>query len=101
MLRKWTNKDVIDAEKFYETHNAGFLPYPWPKELFQEIVDDNDGYFPVTIEALPEGTCANIHVPVFVITAEGFHSFILIFEIYFYKTDFIIIHRYIFLAIRR
>jgi nicotinic acid phosphoribosyltransferase len=71
MLRKWTNKDVIDAEKFYATHNSGFLPYPWPKELFQEIVDENDGYFPVTIEALPEGTCAHIHVPVFVITAEG------------------------------
>jgi len=31
----------------------------------------NNGYFPVTIEALPEGTCAHIHVPTFVITAEG------------------------------
>jgi len=71
MERQWTQKDIDDAEKFYATHNSGFLPYPWPKELFQEMVDTNNGYFPVTIEALPEGTCANIHVPVFIITAEG------------------------------
>lgn len=77
MLRRWTHQDVIDAEKFYVTHNAGYLPYPWPKELFQEIVEQNNGYFPVTIEALPEGTCAHSHVPVFIITAEGtqLHSF--------------------------
>ena len=43
-------------------HNAGFTHYPYPKELFLKFVRENDGYFPVKIEALPEGTVANIHV---------------------------------------
>jgi nicotinamide phosphoribosyltransferase len=35
-----------------------------------KFVKENDGYFPVRIEALAEGTCANIHVPVYQIFAE-------------------------------
>jgi len=31
------------------------------------LKQENDGYFPVTIEALPEGTVAYIHTPVFII----------------------------------
>ncbi len=42
------------AEAFYKTHNAGFTPYPFPRELFAKFIRENDGYFPVTIEALPE-----------------------------------------------
>jgi nicotinic acid phosphoribosyltransferase len=62
---------VDRAALFYETHNAGHTRFPYPKELFHKFVDENDGYFPVTLEALDEGTCAHIHVPVFQITAEG------------------------------
>jgi hypothetical protein len=32
------------------------------------------GYFPVTIEALPEGTVAYVHTPCFIITAEDEYS---------------------------
>src|SRR5690242_10233435 len=71
MERRWTHQDIDRARDFYSTHNAGFLPYPWPEELFRDIVDKNNGYFPVTIEALPEGMCAHTHIPVFIITAEG------------------------------
>src|SRR5689334_13057556 len=69
--RQWTMQDLADAERFYATHNAGFTHYPWPKELFEKFVRENDGYFPVRVQALAEGTCAHIHVRVYQITAEG------------------------------
>eukprot|EP00898_Chlorokybus_atmophyticus_P003251 jgi/Chlat1/3927/Chrsp26S04190 len=70
--RKWTEKDVDDAALFFSTHNApSSKPFPFPKELFMKIVTENDGYFPVKLEALPEGTAINSHVPVYQITAEG------------------------------
>ncbi|KAF9345230.1 hypothetical protein BGX26_003381, partial [Mortierella sp. AD094] len=35
------------------------------------IVEEHDGYFPIRIEALPEGTACHAHVPAFQIFAEG------------------------------
>ena len=35
-----------------------------------KFVNENNGYFPVRIESLPEGTVANVHVPVYQIFAE-------------------------------
>src|SRR4051812_19497814 len=55
--RRWTMEDIAEADRFYATHNAGFTHYPWPKELFEKFVRENDGYFPVRIQALAEGTC--------------------------------------------
>eukprot|EP00285_Hemiselmis_virescens_P010692 CAMPEP_0173389334 /NCGR_PEP_ID=MMETSP1356-20130122/11438_1 /TAXON_ID=77927 ORGANISM="Hemiselmis virescens, Strain PCC157" /NCGR_SAMPLE_ID=MMETSP1356 /ASSEMBLY_ACC=CAM_ASM_000847 /LENGTH=553 /DNA_ID=CAMNT_0014346461 /DNA_START=38 /DNA_END=1699 /DNA_ORIENTATION=- len=72
--RKWTRADVDAAEAFYKTHNAGFTPYPFPRDLFNKFIAENDGYFPVTIEALPEGSVCYIHTPVFIITAKGEYS---------------------------
>lgn len=69
MSVRWTESDVLEADAFYSTHNAGFTKFPFPKDLFLEFVRDNDGYFPVRIEALPEGTVANAHVPVYQIFA--------------------------------
>ena len=70
--RRWTRSDVDNVSKFYATHKAPFnTEYPWPKDLFYDIVEECDGFFPVKIEALPEGTCVNSHVPVFQITAKG------------------------------
>jgi nicotinamide phosphoribosyltransferase len=76
---QWTTEDVEKADLFYKTHNAGFQQYPFPKALFMKFVKENNGYFPVRIEALPEGTCANIHVPVYQITAEGEYSRLITF----------------------
>jgi hypothetical protein len=28
---KWTEKDVVLADEFYRTHNAGFTQFPFPK----------------------------------------------------------------------
>jgi nicotinic acid phosphoribosyltransferase len=72
--RKWTRADVDAADAFYKTHNAGFTPYPFPRDLFYKFIAENDGYFPVVIEALPEGSVCYTHTPVFIITAEGEYS---------------------------
>lgn len=72
--RKWTKADIDAADAFYKTHSAGGQPYPFPRDLFHQFVDENEGYFPVTIEALPEGTVAYIHTPVFIISAEEQYS---------------------------
>jgi nicotinic acid phosphoribosyltransferase len=72
--RKWTDNDVKIAEKFYDTYNVGYTKHPFPKELFLKFIDEFDGYFPVTIQALPEGTVAYIGTPVYQITAQGIYT---------------------------
>jgi len=67
--KQWTAQDVEKAGAFYSTHNAGNTAFPFPKELFMRIVNELDGYFPITVEALPEGTVAHVHTPVYQITA--------------------------------
>jgi nicotinic acid phosphoribosyltransferase len=74
LSRKWTPWDVEAADKFFSTHNAGYQRLPFPKELFLKFIRENDGYFPVTIEALPEGSVIYPHVPVYQITATGEYS---------------------------
>lgn len=39
-------EDVEKAELFYKSHNVGFTPFPFPKDLFVKIVKEHDGYFP-------------------------------------------------------
>jgi len=72
--KRWTIDDVEKADKFYKTHNVGFTPYPYPKDLFLKFVKENDGYFPIRVEILEEGTVIYPHIPVYVITAEGEYS---------------------------
>ncbi|RIA95880.1 nicotinate phosphoribosyltransferase family-domain-containing protein, partial [Glomus cerebriforme] len=71
---KWSKKDVELAEKFFATHNAGFTAFQFPKDLFLKFIEENNGYFPVKIESLPEGTSCYVHTPVFQITAEKEYS---------------------------
>ncbi|KAK3807254.1 MAG: nicotinate phosphoribosyltransferase family-domain-containing protein [Benniella sp.] len=71
IAKKWTMQDVEQADIFFSTHNAGFTSFPFPKDLFVKIVNEHDGYFPIKIEALPEGTVHHAHVPAYQITAEG------------------------------
>ncbi|KAJ3383317.1 hypothetical protein HDU84_003724 [Entophlyctis sp. JEL0112] len=71
----WSQDDLNDAAKFFETHRSpwtdGNKQFPFPKDLFQKIIDEHNGYFPVTISALPEGSVIYPHTPVFQITAKG------------------------------
>ena len=69
--KKWTIFDVQMAEQFFNTYNVGYTSHPFPKELFLKFIEENEGYFPVTIQALPEGTVAFAGTPVYQITAQG------------------------------
>ncbi|DBA94683.1 TPA: hypothetical protein ACH3X1_002245 [Trebouxia sp. C0004] len=71
IARQWTQQDVDKATTFFSTHMApNFTDFPFPKDLMVKFVQQNDGYFPVVLETLPEGTCVHAHCPVFQITAE-------------------------------
>jgi nicotinamide phosphoribosyltransferase len=71
VARRWTMEDVDRAGAFYGTHlGPGFGAYPYPRELFRRIVTEHDGYFPVRIQALPEGTAAHARVPVYQVRFE-------------------------------
>ncbi|CAG9465634.1 unnamed protein product [Pedinophyceae sp. YPF-701] len=75
LLRQWTMQDVEMADAFYKSHLApGNTAFPWPRDLFERFVRENNGYFPLKVQALPEGTVANARVPVYQITAEGDYS---------------------------
>ncbi|KND00414.1 uncharacterized protein SPPG_04737 [Spizellomyces punctatus DAOM BR117] len=72
--KPWTLEDVALAERFFSMHNAGYTQFPFPKDLFIKFIEENNGYFPVKIEALPEGTVAYPRVPIYQITAENEYS---------------------------
>jgi len=55
------------------------LPSHFQKTLFEKIVKEHDGYFPIKLEALPEGTVAHIHTPVYQITAKGEFTLLITF----------------------
>jgi len=74
VAKRWTLDDVHRSELFLNTHGVGGSKFPFPTELFVKFVKENDGYFPVKIEALPEGTVVHIHTPVYQILAEKEYS---------------------------
>jgi len=75
LCKKWTQQEVDNADKFYSTHMAPFYTeYPFPKELFTKFITENEGYFPVKLEALKEGSVVHARVPVYQITAEKEYS---------------------------
>lgn len=51
LLTPITQDDIYEAEAFYSTHGE-----PFDKEMWQYILDYYNGYMPVKIEAVPEGT---------------------------------------------
>jgi len=67
--KQWTEEDVEKADIFYKTHNVPFSQYPFPKDLFLKFIRENNGYMPIKIEALPEGSVVFAHTPVYQITA--------------------------------
>jgi nicotinic acid phosphoribosyltransferase len=71
IAKQHTIEEVEKVSQFMEHHNAGGTRYPFPKDLFLKFIKENNGYFPVTIKAIPDGSVIYPHVPVFQITAEG------------------------------
>jgi nicotinamide phosphoribosyltransferase len=72
VARRWTEGDVAAAAAFWSTHLAPAAgPYPFPRALLARVVTECDGWFPVTIRALPAGSVVHPHVPLFVVSAVG------------------------------
>jgi hypothetical protein len=71
LLRRWTEDDLAQAQRFYTTHCTSGTPLPWPQDLFEKVVRERNGYFPIRVQALREGTCTHARVPAYQITAEG------------------------------
>jgi nicotinic acid phosphoribosyltransferase len=68
---QYTVEEVEQAVRFLSTHNAGGTEYPFPKDLFLKFIKENNGYFPIRVQALPEGSIIYPRVPVFQLTAEN------------------------------
>jgi hypothetical protein len=48
------------------THlSPNYGPFPFPKDMFLKFVREKNGYFPVKIQALADGTCVHVHTPVY------------------------------------
>lgn len=62
--------DLIQAAKYNRTHEVTG-EYPMAHNLWKEILETNNGYFPVKIEVLREGTTILPGVPTYQITAKG------------------------------
>ncbi len=54
LLTPFTQDDINNAEKMYSIHFG--RDDVFDKEMFQYILNEYNGYFPVTIKAVPEGT---------------------------------------------
>jgi len=50
-----TAQDIVEAEDFYHDFNLGTLPYPWPKEMFERVVKDHGGFYPICVMGLLDG----------------------------------------------
>ena len=55
LCKRWTVEDVAKSAQFFATHNAGFSKFPFPEDLFLKFIKENDGYFPIKVQSLPEG----------------------------------------------
>jgi nicotinamide phosphoribosyltransferase len=66
-----TMEDVHEADEYLKTHGVGATPYEWPRDLFIKIIEENQGYWPVTIRSLRDGQCVHPGVPCFTISAKA------------------------------
>ncbi len=57
-----TQWDIDEGEEFYNDFNLGG-PYPWPKEMFERILGEYGGYYPVCIMALLDGQAHYVGEP--------------------------------------
>jgi len=70
----WTLEDVEELQSHMSTFGIGGKSHPFPDELFTKIVNENNGYFPVKLQVLPEATVVYAGTPVYQITASGEYS---------------------------
>jgi len=74
LMRQWTLDDVAAAGDLFCDFNAGGTHHPFPKDLFIKFIEENNGYFPIRVRALPDGTACYYHTPQMIFEAEGEYS---------------------------
>lgn len=70
LSRRITQADIDEADAWLQQHGPGNTPMEWPRELWQAVVDDFDGYIPIKVRALREGSVIYPQVPVFEVVAK-------------------------------
>ena len=77
IARKIDEKDLACGRDFLKTHILGTRMPEYLKtngDTYFDLLNRNGGFFPVKIEAMPEGSVIRPHIPVFIITAQGEYS---------------------------
>ena len=69
--RQITMEDIEVADEYLTAHGVAKSQFPYPRDLFLKVVEENNGYWPVTIRALRDGTVVHPGVPCFTISAEA------------------------------
>lgn len=65
-----TEEDVMNSAHFMESANIFGGPLPFDKDLWMRVVREYDGFLPVKIEALTEGSTFFTSEPIIQVTAE-------------------------------
>ena len=74
ITHKWTQEDVEDLMDHMSTFGIQATTHPFPYELFMKFVNENNGYFPIHLAMLPEGSVVYAGTPVYQITGNGEYS---------------------------
>lgn len=69
LSRRITQQDIDEADEWLQQHGVANTSMEWPKDLWQIVVDKYDGYIPLQVKALREGSVIYPQVPVFEIVA--------------------------------
>ncbi|MGC6492247.1 MAG: nicotinamide phosphoribosyltransferase domain-containing protein [Myxococcota bacterium] len=66
-----TMEDIALADAYLAKHSAGGTPFHYPRDLWVKVVEEHDGYLPLTIRALREGETVYPQIPCFITEAKG------------------------------
>lgn len=69
LSRKITLQDIAEMDEYAATHMAGGLPFEWPRDLWLKVVNDYQGYIPLTVQSLRDGEVIYPQVPGMIFTA--------------------------------
>jgi nicotinic acid phosphoribosyltransferase len=69
--RPWKLSEISMARHFFSRFNVGGTPHPFPEDLFVSFIKENNGYFPVEVYALPDGSAILPRTPQLIIRASG------------------------------
>jgi nicotinamide phosphoribosyltransferase len=68
--KQWTANELFEAKRLMSNHYLG-SQYPFPEELLWRVIKEYNGYIPIRVLGLPEGSVVQPHTPVYVIEASG------------------------------